>query len=122
MGTTAGITGGDPRAMTAAERATPVTEHSYGFEPTVVDTKTGTAADAWSVIIDFDWSTRHITLRCVGNNLDIQLSNDGTTFSDSMEIDVNAPLSIPFSAKAMRVRNANAGQASVYHVSGLILY
>lgn len=122
MGTTAGITGGEPRAMTAAVRVTPVTEHSYGFEPTIADTKTGTAADAWSSTINFDWQTRHLILRCSGNNLDIQLSNDGTTFSDSMEVDVNAPLSIPFSAKAMRVRNANAGQASVYYVTGLILY
>jgi len=122
MGTSAGITGGEPRAMTTAARVTPVTEHSYGPEPTIVDTKTGTATDAWSATINFDWATRYITLRCVGNNMDLQLSNDGVTFSDAMEIDVNAPLSIPFSASAMRVRNANAGQVSVYHVSGLILY
>lgn len=127
MGTTAaGITGGNPRGFTVAERVTLVTEHKYGlwYTPTNVDTKEGNAPDAWSAAVPFDWATQQVLVRCTGFNMFIQFSYDGVNFQQD-RIPITAgevPLPIKIQAKAFRVRNAAAGQVAAYVVTGLILY
>lgn len=124
--TAAGITGGNPRGMTVAERVTPVTEHKYGlwYTPTKVDVKDGSAPDAWSAAIQFDWATQQVLVRCTTFNMFIQFSYDGVNFQqDRILITAGeVPLPIKIQAKAFRVRNAAGGSVAAYEVIGLILY
>jgi hypothetical protein len=116
--TAAGITGGEPREMTVAERT--IAEHVYGIAPTTMDVKTGSSGDAWSAYVAFDWATLYIVLECWDNNLDVELSlNGGFSYKDAQEIDVARPLLIPFTATGFRHRNTTPGSVARYQVSGL---
>lgn len=116
--TAAGITGGNPRPMTATERT--ITEHSYGIAPTTKDVHPGTAADAWSAYVAFNWPTLYIILEAFDNNLDIGLSVDGgVTYKDEKQVTVANPMIIPFTATGFRVRNATPGLVADYEIAGL---
>ena len=82
------------------------------------DVKSGTAADAWSAAIEFDFPTLWISMECWTESLDIALSYDGSTFQDTIEIDPDRPLLLPFQAVSFRVKNAEAGKNSRYQVIG----
>jgi len=116
--TAAGVTGGNPRGMTVAERT--ITEHVYGVAPTIMDVKVGSSGDAWSAYVAFNWVTLYIILECWDNNLDVELSlNGGLSFEDTQEIDIARPLLIPFTATGFRYRSTAPGFASRYQISGL---
>lgn len=79
-----------------------------------LDVKSGDAADAWSAAIDVDKATQFLSLECWDENLEVQLSYDGTNFLDAFEIDKDRPIVFPFQAKSMKVRNKSAGSTSRY--------
>jgi len=81
---------------------------------TRLDVKSGSAADAWSAAIVVDFQSRIISTECWDNNLNIRLSNDGTTYSDAFEVDVDRPFVFPFSAASLQVQNKTPGSASRY--------
>lgn len=116
--TTAGITGGEPRAMTAEART--IIEHTYGIAPTTMDVKRGSSGDAWSDYVAFDWDTLYIVIECWDNNLDVALSLDGgSSYEDTQEIDAVRPLLIPFTTTGFRHRNTTPGSVARYQISGL---
>lgn len=84
-----------------------------------IDPLTGDAADAWSAALTLAFATSWLTLECWDNALEVQLSYDGTTFQGTFEIDVDRPLVIPFQARAIKVKNKDAGSTSRYQIGGL---
>jgi len=84
-----------------------------------IDPLTGDAADAWSAALPLAFYTTYLCLECWDNALEVQLSYDGTTFQDAFEIDVDRPWIIPFQARAVKVKNKDAGSTSRYQIAGL---
>jgi len=84
-----------------------------------IDVKTGTAGDAWSAAIPFDFATWLVSLECWNNNMEVQLSYDGTTWLDAFEIDIDRPFMPPFQARSFRIRNKTAGYNSIYQSAGI---
>ena len=84
-----------------------------------MDVKAGTAADAWSASLVYDLQTRVVSQECWDASADIRLSNDGTTYGDSFEVDPDRPLVLVFSAASMQVKNNAAGSNARYQSAGL---
>lgn len=84
-----------------------------------MDVKAGTAADAWSAAIDFDYDTWLVSVESWDQSLDVALSYDGTTWQDTFEVDPDRPFVFPFQAASTRVKNNTAGQNSRYQAAGL---
>ncbi len=88
-------------------------EVDVGWRPsTLMDVKAGSSIDAWSASQVIDFQSRIISAECWDNNLNIRLSNDGTTYSDAFEVDVDRPFVFPFSAASLQVQNKTAGSNS----------
>jgi len=85
-----------------------------------MDVKAGTAADAWSAGLDFDFNTWLLSGEAWDKTLDLQVSYDGTNWQDSFEVDPERPIVFPFQAKSCRVKNNQAGENSTYQVAGLV--
>ena len=85
-----------------------------------IDVKSGAdAGNAWSADMDFDRVTRMVSLECWDEAMDVVLSNDGTTFGDSFEIDPTRPLVLPFAAFTHRVKNKAVGDVARYQTAGM---
>jgi len=84
-----------------------------------IDPLAGDAADAWSAALPLAFYTTYLSLECWANALEVQLSYDGTTFQDAFEIDKDRPLIIPFQARAVKVKNKDAGSTARYQIAGL---
>lgn len=86
-----------------------------------MDVKAGAdAGNAWSATVAFDWSTRVITLEAWSNNMDIRVSEDDITYTDSFEVDPDRPLVLPFQTRFHQHKNETSGAISKYQVAGFV--
>lgn len=86
-----------------------------------MDVKSGAdAGNAWSASVVFDFETRVLSMECWGNNMEIRLSEDDSVYTDSLEIDPDRPLVIPFQSRYHQHKNETVGKVSKYQVAGLV--
>lgn len=90
-----------------------------GWRPsTRLDVKAGSAIDAWSADIPFDYQTRLISSECWDENLNMRLSSDGgATYNDPFEVDIDRPFIFPFSASDIQVQNKTPGSTTRYQAA-----
>ena len=85
-----------------------------------MDVKQGTAGDAWSSAIEYDFQTWILSFECWNESLDVQLSYDGIEYQDAIKIDPDRPLVIPFAARSEKVKNTESGKDSEYQTVGVV--
>lgn len=83
------------------------------------ETKSGTAADAWSGTLSFGTMTNTLDVWAWDNALNIQRSVDGgVVWQDEIEIPANGSMSVDCQTNAIRVQNKTAGSNSRYQIVG----
>jgi len=79
----------------------------------------GTAGDAYGAMQSFTFQSVIVLLQSWNNTAVFQLSNDGSTYQDEIEVDINKNLGSwfhRFAGKGFRVKNKQAGAPAYYQV------
>lgn len=84
--------------------------------PDALDCTADTAGDAYGDPVEFDFTSRVVTVWAETNGLDIQLVLTSGSYSDVVYIPADTAVSLGFQATGYRVKNHSAGSNSAYQV------